>query len=165
MRTATDRPPESPRSPGPSRGSGPALARRPREPRTRQPPLDAVARAEGGAGAGRPVRRRTGTGQRGGRRRPGLVDPSGGALGLASGVRVDVREFRDWAKRVLDPTVAVDAVMPPDMALRGELLPGWYEDWVLLERERLRQLRLYALEALAEELVYAGPAGGPGQHP
>lgn len=90
---------------------------------------------------------------------PGLVDPSGGALGLASGVRVDVREFRDWAQRVLDPTVAVDAVMPPDMALRGELLPGWYEDWVLLERERLRQMRLYALEALAEKLLSAGRHG------
>ncbi|CAA9289332.1 MAG: Transcriptional regulator [uncultured Actinomycetospora sp.] len=29
---------------------------------------------------------------------------------------------------------------------RGELLPGWCEEWVLIERERLRQLRLHALE-------------------
>ncbi|MFL6120442.1 BTAD domain-containing putative transcriptional regulator [Actinophytocola sp.] len=31
----------------------------------------------------------------------------------------------------------------------GELLPGWYEDWVLLERERLRQVRLHVLEILS----------------
>jgi DNA-binding SARP family transcriptional activator len=29
---------------------------------------------------------------------------------------------------------------------RGELLPGWCEEWVLVERERHRQLRLHALE-------------------
>jgi DNA-binding SARP family transcriptional activator len=31
----------------------------------------------------------------------------------------------------------------------GDLLPGWYDDWVLHERERLRQLRLHALERAA----------------
>jgi DNA-binding SARP family transcriptional activator len=82
---------------------------------------------------------------------PGLVDVSGGALGLAAGVRVDVREFTAWAEGVLDPDVAVEGV--PAMALRGELLPGWYDDWVLVERERLRQLRLHALEVLADKLV------------
>jgi DNA-binding SARP family transcriptional activator len=30
-----------------------------------------------------------------------------------------------------------------------ELLPGWYDDWVIFERERFRQLRLHALEAMA----------------
>ncbi|MFJ8667356.1 hypothetical protein [Streptomyces sp. NPDC093600] len=38
---------------------------------------------------------------------------------------------------------------PPVLLGGGELLPG-YEEWVLLERERLRQLRLHALDALAE---------------
>ena len=41
----------------------------------------------------------------------------------------------------------------------GDLLLGWYEDWVLLERERVRQLFLTALErlilVLEEERVYA----------
>jgi DNA-binding SARP family transcriptional activator len=31
----------------------------------------------------------------------------------------------------------------------AELLPGWFDDWVLIERERLRQLCLHALEDLA----------------
>jgi DNA-binding SARP family transcriptional activator len=90
---------------------------------------------------------------------PGLVEVSGGALGLAGGVSVDVREFKDWARRVLDPNAAVDRVMAPELALRGELLPGWYDDWVLLERERLRQLRLHALEVLADKLARAGRYG------
>jgi DNA-binding SARP family transcriptional activator len=87
---------------------------------------------------------------------PGLVEVSGGALGLAAGVRVDVREFRAWAQRVLDPNAVLDDVMASEFGLRGELLPGWYEDWVLLERERLRQLRLHTLEAMADRLARAG---------
>jgi DNA-binding SARP family transcriptional activator len=90
---------------------------------------------------------------------PGLVEVSGGALGLASGVRVDVREFREWAQRVLDPDAVVERALAPELARRGELLPGWYDDWVLLERERLRQLRLHALEVLAERLAGAGRYG------
>jgi DNA-binding SARP family transcriptional activator len=87
---------------------------------------------------------------------PGLVEASGGSLGLADGVRVDVREFREWAQRTLDPNADVDGAMAPASALAGELLPGWYDDWVVLERERLRQLRLHALERLADKLATAG---------
>jgi len=90
---------------------------------------------------------------------PGLVEISGGALGLASGVRVDVREFSAWAQRVHDPAAQADDLVAPDVALQGELLPGWYDDWVLLERERLRQLRMHALEVLAERLLAAGRHG------
>jgi len=37
--------------------------------------------------------------------------------------------------------------------LSSELLPACYDDWVLAERERFRQLRLHALEALCERLT------------
>jgi len=90
---------------------------------------------------------------------PGLVDVSGGALGLADGVRVDVRDFTDWARRVLDPHTVVDGMVTPDVGLHGELLPGWYDDWVLLARERLRQLRVHALEVLADKLACDGRYG------
>ena len=36
------------------------------------------------------------------------------------------------------------------------LLPGWYDDWVVLEQERWDQLRLHALEAAAEVLLCRG---------
>jgi DNA-binding SARP family transcriptional activator len=94
-----------------------------------------------------------------GRAAPGLVDTSGGALALTAGVRVDVRELCAWASRVRDPRAGLDSLGLPPAALQGDLLPGWYEDWVLLERERLRQLRLHALETLAARLADAGRAG------
>jgi DNA-binding SARP family transcriptional activator len=90
---------------------------------------------------------------------PGLFEVSGGAIGLAENVRVDVRELTTWAEQALDPEVRVDGLVPPKVALRGELLPGWYDDWVLLERERLRQLRMHAFEALADKLARAGRYG------
>lgn len=40
--------------------------------------------------------------------------------------------------------------------LTGELLPGWYDEWVLLERERLRNQQLHALEELSARLSGAG---------
>jgi DNA-binding SARP family transcriptional activator len=39
---------------------------------------------------------------------------------------------------------------------RGDLLPGWYDDWVLVERERLLQRFLTALEQLILLLEQAG---------
>jgi DNA-binding SARP family transcriptional activator len=90
---------------------------------------------------------------------PGVVDVSSGALALAPAVRVDVREFDVWARGALDPQADVDPSIPPGVGLSGDLLPGWYDDWVLLERERLRQLRLHALEALADRLAVVGRHG------
>lgn len=90
---------------------------------------------------------------------PGLVEASGGSLSLAESVRVDVRELDDWARQVQDPRSGVKEMNLPDVGLCGDLLPGWYDDWVLLERERLRQLRMHALEAVARRLADAGRYG------
>jgi DNA-binding SARP family transcriptional activator len=84
---------------------------------------------------------------------PGLVKVSGDTLTLAAGVQVDVRELAAWAERVSDPRMPIEELCASDVRLRGELLPGWYDDWVLLDRERLRQLRMHALEALADRLA------------
>ena len=43
--------------------------------------------------------------------------------------------------------------------LEADLLPGWDEDWLLLDRERHRQLRIHALERLSELLTSAGHYG------
>ena len=90
---------------------------------------------------------------------PGLVQVSGDCLSLADGVRVDVHELVTWAHRVADPGSCLDDLVSADVPLRGELLPGWYDDWVLFERERLRQVRMHALEVLAERLAAAGRYG------
>jgi DNA-binding SARP family transcriptional activator len=87
---------------------------------------------------------------------PGLIEVSGDALALAEGVHVDVRELSDWVRRALDPASPVEELVVPDTSLWGDLLPGWYDDWVLLERERLTQLRAHGLEVLAARLAGAG---------
>ena len=84
---------------------------------------------------------------------------SGSTLRLAADVRVDVRDLDDWARRAIAPAPGADDVPVPDAALLGDLLPGWYDDWVLLERERLRQLRMQALEAVAARLALLGRHG------
>lgn len=90
---------------------------------------------------------------------PGLVESSRGAVCLNSCVQLDVRELTAWGRRVLDPTAPVDVCVRGNPAINGELLPGWYDDWVLLERERLRDLRLHIWEALSDKLVRAGRFG------
>jgi DNA-binding SARP family transcriptional activator len=90
---------------------------------------------------------------------PGLVESSGTCLRLATDVQVDVRDLSDWARRVVAPSGEEQDVVLPHPTLLGDLLPGWYDDWVLLERERLRQLRLQALEAVAARLILLGRHG------
>jgi DNA-binding SARP family transcriptional activator len=81
-------------------------------------------------------------------------------LGLCPGVRVDAREAADRAQRMIEEGDDRSCDPEPPAALAsGELLPDWYEDWLIIERERLRQLRLHALEALAGRLVAASRYG------
>ncbi len=76
-------------------------------------------------------------------------------LALAAAVEVDARELEHCAERVLHD--GEPGVRDIDRLTRtADLLPDWYEDWVPHERERLRQLRLLALEAAAEALIGLG---------
>jgi SARP family transcriptional regulator, regulator of embCAB operon len=83
-------------------------------------------------------------------------------LGLAASVTVDIRHAQVLTRRLLDPTVTLkqsDLGMASAALLSTDLLPDWYDDWVLLEAENWRQLRLHALEALAGRLMAAGRWG------
>jgi DNA-binding SARP family transcriptional activator len=78
------------------------------------------------------------------------------SLALADGVAVDVRTFVATAQAVLNHGDGPLNGSPlRTLNIMGELLPGWYDDWVLFERERLRQLQMHALEAIAERLTAA----------
>jgi DNA-binding SARP family transcriptional activator len=82
---------------------------------------------------------------------PGAIAVDGARLGTPTGMSVDIREQEFFATQLLrnqalDPDLVaaqLDSLWPRD------LLPGWYDDWVVFERERLGQLRLHALEQAA----------------
>jgi DNA-binding SARP family transcriptional activator len=86
---------------------------------------------------------------------PGLVAVEGDQLALR-GIEIDVTAFTRWGLQLVNGGAAADDDVRTARSTRSELLPGWYDDWVVAEREQLRQLRLHALEALAHELAARG---------
>jgi DNA-binding SARP family transcriptional activator len=93
---------------------------------------------------------------------PGLLLHDRTRLSLEDPVRLDVDTFTRCATAIFgwrsgnQPLDAAGCVRCLPVLLRGDLLPGWYDDWVIYERARLAQLRLHALELLADLLVDRG---------
>jgi DNA-binding SARP family transcriptional activator len=90
--------------------------------------------------------------------REAILSASAG-LSLVETVAVDFREAQALARRLVSRTGAVDdADLGPaaTATLSAELLPDWYDDWVLAEAEDWRQLRMNALEAQAGILTELG---------
>lgn len=80
-------------------------------------------------------------------------------LSLAEGVELDLRDSRALANRLLIVDVDSgdsDLSQAAIAALSSELLPDWYDDWAADEAARWHELRLRALEALAEKLTSVG---------
>jgi DNA-binding SARP family transcriptional activator len=76
-------------------------------------------------------------------------------LSLVPDVLVDIAHLErvGWAI-VRDPkSLASGDTTDYDDLLLHPLLPGWYEDWVVMERERLAQLQVRFLESLVDALV------------
>jgi len=87
---------------------------------------------------------------------PSLVHASRETLRMNDTVEVDVRRGMAQARRLLAPQGELQPADASLHALQGDLLPGWDEDWLLLERERVRQVQVHALEALANRLRRLG---------
>jgi DNA-binding SARP family transcriptional activator/DNA-binding HxlR family transcriptional regulator len=80
-------------------------------------------------------------------------------LSLVDTVAVDLRDAQRLARRLLQPAQdRDDADLSPRATalLSSELLPDWYDDWVVAEAEDWRQLRMNALEAQARLLTEDG---------
>lgn len=89
-------------------------------------------------------------------RRPGCaaVKATSTDLSLADDVVVDLVETSAAAHRALGHEHASSDL--EQLCAAGDLLPGWYDDWLLIERERFRQLRVHALETLCGDCTDAG---------
>ncbi|WP_131684537.1 BTAD domain-containing putative transcriptional regulator [Pseudarthrobacter sp. YALA5] len=90
---------------------------------------------------------------------PHLIRTGADTLELHESVRVDVTALqRHVATLLSQPEARMPDSYLEDLS-RADLLPGWYDDWVIFEQERLRQLRLTALEHLARQHLNAGEPG------
>jgi DNA-binding SARP family transcriptional activator len=85
----------------------------------------------------------------------GLVQSTGNYLSLGANVDVDLARLLAQARRLISP-LEFDPSDADAETLSGDLLPDWDEEWIQFERERLRQLRVHALEALCRRLSQAG---------
>ena len=88
-----------------------------------------------------------------------LIEASSTHLRLNPAVEVDFREIVSRALLVLDREDGLQDAgdhLGQFRQFAGDLLPDWYEDWVLVERERFRQLRLHALETICHRLTAIG---------
>jgi DNA-binding SARP family transcriptional activator len=77
-------------------------------------------------------------------------------LSLSQAVAVDLHEALAVARSLSDHTGTARPDTHAAQLLSKDLLPDWYDEWLLIERERFRQIRLHALEALCERLTAAG---------
>ena len=92
------------------------------------------------------------------RQAPGLLAVEGSVLSLVDGVRVD---FQDLLARIKDCERS-DSNSTHDACLAhiqpAHLLPGWYEDWVILEQHKLRDVYLRTLIVHARRWLDVGEA-------
>jgi DNA-binding SARP family transcriptional activator len=80
----------------------------------------------------------------------------GDQVGIGGGVRDDVHELTVLAHYFLEAPSEANEQRLVELARAGELLPEWDDDWLAPERERVRQLRLHALERFGERLADQG---------
>jgi DNA-binding SARP family transcriptional activator len=89
-----------------------------------------------------------------------VVESDKCTLGIRREIVVDVGVVDKWAARLVDGSANHADLCLLNWRWDGmELLPGWYDDWVIFERERIRQRLLHALEALSRRLVEANRCG------
>ncbi len=82
-----------------------------------------------------------------------LIDADKICIRLSDHVAVDVTAVDAWAGRIIDGSAGdVDRRIHPGSVDAVDLLPGWYDDWVIMPRERLRHRVLHALETLSRAL-------------
>jgi DNA-binding SARP family transcriptional activator len=84
-----------------------------------------------------------------------LVEAAGECLSIGRAVVVDVHQLAATARKLLRGSDLLDIELA-ELVVGGDLLPGWYEEWVVMERERTKQLWLQTLETASARLHLSG---------
>lgn len=84
-------------------------------------------------------------------------------LALDTGVEVDLAELMRLTVELAAHPDPSSLARLPQLVAATEVLPGWEEEWIIVERERFRELRLHALERACEALLAEG-MHGPAVH-
>jgi DNA-binding SARP family transcriptional activator len=82
---------------------------------------------------------------------PGLLINGGPVLSLSELADVDLHRVRSQIRHLSQVGLNGKAASCLHELRHAELLPGWYDDWVIFEQTRLRQDRLHALLVIARE--------------
>jgi SARP family transcriptional regulator, regulator of embCAB operon len=82
---------------------------------------------------------------------PGLLINEGAVLSLSDLVDVDLHRVRSQIRQLNQVGLNGDAASCLHELRHADLLPGWYEDWIIFEQTRLRQDRLRAFLIIARE--------------
>jgi len=91
---------------------------------------------------------------------PRIIRAGRDSIGLNEEVETDYELITSQARRIIAELPVDDqAISGAARLLEADLLPGWDEEWLLLDRERHRQLRIHALERLSELLTSRGHYG------
>jgi len=88
-----------------------------------------------------------------------LVDAGTETLALVPEAAVDTDAVETASNRLVGPGADEAGTDFSPERFAAELLPGWYDEWAVVERERMRQICLHALESLAERLETRGHYG------
>lgn len=87
---------------------------------------------------------------------PGVLETGRTNLALAADLDVDVDRLLRCAADIERAAGCGDAADALPTLASADLLPGWYDDWVLFEKQRLQHLRIRALESLAKQQLGLG---------
>ncbi|MET4590719.1 BTAD domain-containing putative transcriptional regulator [Arthrobacter sp. 754] len=87
---------------------------------------------------------------------PGLIENAGSMLSLNDHVDVDLHRIRARILSLSQPGLDGEVASSLHELRDAEVLPGWYEDWVIFEQSRLRQDRLRAFTAISRHALARG---------
>lgn len=87
----------------------------------------------------------------------GVIDSSRTRIRLCAGVSTDMHLETQRVRRILADDMDYDDCVNVAIGnLSLGLLPGWGEEWLLLDRERWDQVRMHGLEGLARRCLASG---------